>query len=150
MTATRRVERSRLRLAIVGAVICGAVAFLVVQGLGNATTFYRNVDEAVAKRESLGTKRFRLQGVVAPDSIRDDGPDVRFVAEYHCATIPVVLEGTRPALFKEGVPVVLEGAFQAGSAKTFTADRVLIRHTEEYRTEESQRAEATDAERCDS
>jgi cytochrome c-type biogenesis protein CcmE len=150
VTATRSFDRSRLRLAIVGAVICGAVAFLVVQGLGNATTFYRNVDEAVAKRESLGTKRFRLQGVVQPGSISDAGADVRFVAEYHCATAPVVLQGTRPALFKDGVPVVLEGAFVAGSAKTFAADRVLIRHTEEYRTEESQRAEATDAERCDS
>src|SRR5687768_12255957 len=66
LMATRTFDRSRLRLGVVIAVICGAIAFLVLQGLGEATTFYRDADDAVAKRDDLGEKPFRLQGVVRP------------------------------------------------------------------------------------
>jgi len=138
------------RFAVVLAVVLGAMAFLVVQGLGNATTFYRNADEAVAKRASLGTHRFRLQGVVVPGSIKDNGNALDFTVEFHCATVPVHHSGTQPALLKDGIPVVLEGAFVAGSAKTFDSDRILIRHTEQYRTKASENAEVTAKERCSS
>jgi cytochrome c-type biogenesis protein CcmE len=145
---TRTFDRSRLRLGVVIAVVCGAVAFLLVQGLGNATTFYRNADEVVTERESLGTKRFRLQGVVQPGSIVDDGADVNFVVEYNCAQVPVHHTGQRPPLFKGGIPVVLEGAFASAASRTFDSDHILVRHTEEYRTKASQKAEATERERC--
>jgi cytochrome c-type biogenesis protein CcmE len=142
-------DRSRLRLGIVIAVICGALAFLVLQGLGNATSFYRNADEAVAKRHDLGTKRFRLQGIVSPGTIKDDGNDVAFQVEYNCVSVPVRHSGTRPPLLQNGIPVVLEGHF-AGTGSAFQSDRIIIRHTEEYRTKESQKAEATEKERCNS
>jgi cytochrome c-type biogenesis protein CcmE len=143
-------DRSRLRLGIVIAVVCGALAFLVLQGLDNATSFYRNADEVVAARADLGTKRFRLQGIVKPGSIKDDGDDVAFVVEYHCASVPVTLNGTRPPqLFQSGIPVVLEGRFTDATGP-FKSDRIIIRHTEEYRTKESQKAEATEKERCGS
>lgn len=145
----RRFDRSRLRLGIVIAVICGAIAFLVVQGLTGATQFYRDADDAVAARESLGSKRFRLQGVVRPDSIENVGADVHFEVEYNCVVVPVEHTGPRPpTLFQQGIPVVVEGAFLEGTDKTFHSDRIIVRHTEEYRTDESQRAEATEAERC--
>jgi cytochrome c-type biogenesis protein CcmE len=143
----RSFDRSRLRLGIVFAVVLGAMAFLLVQGLGNATSFYRNADEAMAKREQLGTKRFRLQGVVVPGSIKDVGADVTFGVEYHCVTVVVHHTGVRPPLFKNGIPVVLEGAFAKGS-DTFESDRIIVRHTTEYRTKQSQKAEATEKERC--
>lgn len=133
---------------VVIALICGAIAFLVVQGLGNATTYYRNADEAVAKKPTLGTKRFRLQGVVVPQSIKQDGDALAFEVEYNCARIPVRHQGTQPALLKDGVPVVLEGAFASASDTTFESDRVIIRHTAEYRTKQSEEAEQTDKERC--
>ena len=146
--ATRTFDRSRLRLGIVIAIVCGALAFLVIKGLGNATTFYRNADEVVQNRDSLGTKRFRLQGIVQPGSIHDDGADVAFVVEYRCATVPVHHEGPRPSLFKNGIPVVLEGHFPTKAGRVFESDRIIVRHTEEYRTKESQQAEKTEQERC--
>lgn len=135
------------RLAVVLAVILGAIAFLVVQGLDNATTFYRNADEAIAARKSLGTKRFRLQGVVVPGSIDETSHGVDFVVEWHCATVPVTHAGTQPALLKDGIPVVLEGAFVAGS-DTYDSDRVIIKHTEQYRSAESKDAQRSYEERC--
>lgn len=145
----RGFDRSRVRLGIVIAVICGAVAFLAIKGLDGATTFYRDADDAVANRDELGDSRFRLQGVVQPDSIERDGADIRFVVEYGCVTVPVLHEGPRPnGLFKEGIPVVIEGAFVPGTDRDFRSDRIIVRHTEEYRTEESEQAASTEAERC--
>ena len=67
-------------LAVLVAVIAVG-GFVVVQALGSATTFYRNADEAVAQRESLGVKRFRLQGTVVPGTIVQTGDGVTFEAD---------------------------------------------------------------------
>ena len=139
--------RSRLRLGIVIALVCGAIAFLLVQGLGNATTYFRNADEALADRDDLGTSRFRLQGTVA-DVARSDGGTTTFTVEYQCARVPVRHDGDPPELFRRGVPVVLEGSFEEGS-DVFASDRIMVRHTEEYRTEERDRLEEAEQEACD-
>ena len=140
------VPRSRLRLGIVIALVCGAIAFLLVQGLGNATTYFRNADEALADRQDLGTKRFRLQGTVV-DVARSEGGTTVFDVEYHCATVAVRHDGDPPELFRKGVPVVLEGHFQQGT-DVFESDSIRVRHTEEYRTEERDRLELAEREAC--
>lgn len=129
-------SRSRLRLGLVLAVIAGGLAFLVVQGLGNATTYFRNADEAVAERDDLGTKRFRLQGTVVGDAVVQ-GEEVVFTVEYNCEPVDVVHAGDPPELFKPGIPVVLEGAFTEADA-AFHSDRMMVRHTSEYREENAE------------
>ena len=150
MAATEEVrppaQRSRLRLGVVIALVCGAIAFLLVQGLGNATTYFRNADEALADREDLGTSRFRLQGTVV-DVARSEGGTTVFDVEYHCARVAVRHAGDPPELFRRGVPVVLEGRFQEGS-DVFASDRIMVRHTEEYRTEERDRLDLAEQEAC--
>jgi cytochrome c-type biogenesis protein CcmE len=139
-------QRSRLRLGIVIALVCGAIAFLLVQGLGNATTYFRNADEALADREDLGTRRFRLQGTVV-DVARSEGGTTLFDVEYHCARVAVRHDGDPPELFRRGVPVVLEGRFQEGT-DVFESDQIRVRHTEEYRTEERDRLDLAEREAC--
>ncbi|MGI9119994.1 MAG: cytochrome c maturation protein CcmE [Acidimicrobiales bacterium] len=143
----RSFDRSRLRLGIVIAVVCGALVFLLLQGLGNATTYFRNADEALAQRQELGTSRFRLQGTVVPGSVRQTSDDVAFNVEYHCAVVPVRHRGAPPELFADGIPVVLEGGFTKGT-DTFASDRILVRHTSEYRTEEADRLALAATEAC--
>ena len=147
MTARATDRSRRLRLGLVLALVAGAVAFLVVKGLGDATTYFKNADEAVAERDDLGTKRFRLQGTVVADSVRERGDAVEFDVEYHCAKVHVRHEGDPPELFKPGIPVVLEGAF-AASGDVYESDRMLIRHTSEYRVEEADRLALAEAEAC--
>jgi cytochrome c-type biogenesis protein CcmE len=143
----RRFERSRLRLGIVIAVISGALAFLVLQGLGNATTYFYNADEAVARRAELADDRFRLQGTVVPGSVRQTDDEVDFEVEFACASIGVRHQGDPPELFADGIPVVLEGGYAAGT-DTFASDRILVRHTSEYRTEEADRLALAEEQGC--
>jgi cytochrome c-type biogenesis protein CcmE len=143
----RRFQRNRLRLGIVLAVVAGAIAFLLMQGLGSATTYFRNADEAVADRDELGTRRFRLQGTVVEGSRRPVGDAVAFQVAYDCAFVAVLHRGDPPELFREGIPVVLEGAYAAGSDR-YESDRILVRHTEEYKADESERLALARAEVC--
>ena len=143
----RSFDRSRLRLGIVIALVCGGLAFLVLQGLGNATTYFRNADEALAERGELGERRFRLQGTVVPGSVEAAGDEVTFRVEYHCRAVAVRHQGDPPELFADGIPVVLEGAFLPRT-DTFASDRIFVRHTSEYRTEEADRLALASEEAC--
>jgi cytochrome c-type biogenesis protein CcmE len=135
----------RGRLGIVLALVLGASAFLLVKGLGDSVTYFKNADEAVAARDDLGTKRFRVQGTVVDGSVEQVGTLVEFDIEFHCEVLHVQHDGDPPELFKPGIPVVLEGAFLKGS-DTFDSDRILVKHTSEYRTD---RLEKADAEVCE-
>lgn len=140
------------RLLVVIAVIVAAMGFLVVKGLGDATTYFKNVDEAVAERDELGTRRFRLQGTVVEGSLeRGPGGD-EFDVTYRCATVRVRHTGPQaPERFDEGIPVVLEGSFVARSA-VYRSDTISVKHTSEYRTEKSDRlamaAEESESQDC--
>jgi cytochrome c-type biogenesis protein CcmE len=138
---------SRRPMIVLGIVVL-AIGLLAYKGLGDATTYFRNADEAVTQRVSLGTKRFRLQGTVVAGSVQDADADVHFEVEYHCVIVPVVHSGSRPELFKPGIPVVVEGAFVAGTDKTFASDQIIVKHTEEYKVSESDRLAAAAREGC--
>jgi cytochrome c-type biogenesis protein CcmE len=131
-----------MRLGVVLALLAGAVAFLLVKGLGDATAYYRNADEAVAQRDDLGTKRFRVQGLVVPGSVEQVGTAVEFDIEFHCAVLHVAHEGDPPELFKPTIPVVLEGRYDDPPSEVFLSDRIIINHTNEYRVDEDDLDEA--------
>jgi cytochrome c-type biogenesis protein CcmE len=132
-------DRRRLRLGLVIGVIAGALAFLLLQGLDNATLYFRNADEAVAMRDELGDRRFRLQGTVLAGSVTRLGDDgLEFRVTYDGVEVPVRHRGEQPALFRPGIPVVLEGHFPEGG-DVYESDRIMVRHTSEYREEHPDR-----------
>jgi cytochrome c-type biogenesis protein CcmE len=119
---------------IAGAVIVVALGFLVFQGLGNATVFFKTADEAVAQRAKLGAHRFRIEGTVVPNSVQEQGDAVVFRIASKGVEVPIVHHGDEPALFKSSTvppPVVLEGRFATGS-DTFESDRIIVKHSESY------------------
>ena len=133
---------SGARLWIVGAVIAVAIGFLVFQGLGSATLYFYRVDEALAKQDSLGERRIRLEGLVEDEP--RSGPDgTEFeIAGESGRTVSVVHAGDPPELFQPGIPVVLEGHFDGDG---FASDRIMVRHSEEYEAENPDRlAEANE------
>ena len=140
-----------MRLAIVLALIAGAIAFLIVKGLGDATVFFKNADEAVAERDDLGTKRVRLQGTVVDGSVATIGTGVEFDVEFHCESVHVRHEGDPPELFKPCIPVVLEGRYESATSDVYESDRIIINHTNEYRVDEEDRLALAEeeAEVCD-
>lgn len=119
---------SRRRQVVAGLVIAGAIAFLVAQGLGNATQYYKTVPQAVTDRASLGARQFRIMGTVDPD-VRQVGGATEFSISYADVTAQVVDHKEPPQLFKPGVPVVLEGHW---AGNFFQSDLIMVKHTAIY------------------
>lgn len=124
----RRLLGSRRRQIVAGVVIVAAVVFLAVQGLSNATIYFKTADQAVAAKPSLGTKVFRLEGTVDNDVTRV-GQTVRFDLTANGVTVPVVDTGSPGQLFKPGIPVVLEGHWQGA---VYASDQIMVKHTASY------------------
>ena len=127
---------TRRRLWVAGIVVLAALAFLVFQGLDNATVYFRTADEAVAQRDQLGDRRFRIEGDVVDGSVRQDGNDVSFILTSKSVEVPVLHKGDPPEMFRPGIPVVLEGRFQGDH---FSSDRMLVKHSETYVAENPDR-----------
>jgi cytochrome c-type biogenesis protein CcmE len=119
---------SRRRQIAAGLVIAGAIAFLVSEGLGNATEYYKTVPQAVADRAKLGTSQFRIMGTVDHD-VRQVSGKTEFSITYELVTAQVIDSKSPPQLFKPGIPVVLEGHW---SGSVFLSDLIMVKHTSNY------------------
>jgi cytochrome c-type biogenesis protein CcmE len=139
----RRRRRRWVPLVVLGVVLV-ALGVVVFKGLSDATLYFRNADEAVAQRESLGTKRFRLQGTVTGDPTVADGV-VSFVVAFNGASVDVRHVGSPPELFRPGIPVVLEGHWDR-SGDVFDSDRIMVRHDASYESEDDYRRRMREAE----
>ncbi len=131
---------TRRRLWLAGVIVLAALGFLVFQGLGNATLYFRTADEAVAQRAQLGERRFRIEGDVVDGSVRQTGNDVTFTLTANSVEVPVMHKGDPPELFRPGIPVVLEGRFQGDH---FASDRILVKHSETYVAKNPERVTTT-------
>jgi cytochrome c-type biogenesis protein CcmE len=109
--------------------------FVVFQFLNNSTTYFCNADELGVKADCTGSRHIRLQGTVTPKSVQKGTP-LKFTVTYGTATIPVTYEGDPGGVFCEGIPVVVEGIYKANM---FQGDRILIKHTEQYRAANPER-----------
>ena len=121
---------------VVLAVVLAAGAILVFSNLSAATMYFCNTDEVDVRPECTGDKRFRLQGTVATGSV-EEGTPLRFAVEFNRVTVPVTYNGRPGGIFREGIPVVVEGRMQPDG--TFAGDNILVKHTEQYRADNTDR-----------
>ncbi|HEY5097324.1 MAG TPA: cytochrome c maturation protein CcmE [Acidimicrobiales bacterium] len=119
----------RVRYAVVGLVLVGALGFLVAKGLGTALNFYLPADQAVAQRASLGTRTFNLEGVVERGSIHPTPNGVEFVVSSGATRVRVQNTGSPPDLFQPEIPVIAVGHFEGS---TFVSDQILVKHSSDY------------------
>ncbi len=129
----------RWRLWVVGAVLVGAFAFLLVEGLGSSLNYFETVDQALAHKTMLGTQTFRLEGVVVPGTVHRIPGGVAFVASGTVDKVDVVNHGNPPQLFQPDIPVVVVGHFSGGS---FVSDQLIVDHTAQYVQEHPNRVRA--------
>jgi cytochrome c-type biogenesis protein CcmE len=110
------------------------IAFILFSGLADNTVYYLFVDEALERRSEFPDgERFRLAGIVVPDSIDDSGSELVFTVTNGEDEITVVTSSTPPQLFQEDISVLSEGYWQDDR---FRAEQLIIQHSEEYRAPE--------------
>lgn len=134
-------RRSRgLLVGVVLVAVLGAVGFLLVKQVGDASLYYYNADEAVEKRSELGDRRFRVQGTYVGTKQAVGGEVIRFDIAFGGAKVAIQHSGSEPALFKPGIPVVCEGRW-APDGSVFLSDRIEVKHSETYKADNPTRVD---------
>jgi cytochrome c-type biogenesis protein CcmE len=117
----------------IGGVIALVLA-LTISNLNDNLTHYLYPSEAVEQRGDFPDgERFRLAGLVVEGTVVEGDGETSFEVTDGGDDIAVQLTGSKPSLFAEGVPLLLEGAW---SGDIFEADSALIRHDENYEVPE--------------
>lgn len=95
----------------IGAVILGAVAFLILSSPDEGVLEYVYVDRVVASPDSFEGREFKVHGNVVEGSLfqdEDDG-EYHFVMEFKGKRLKVVYDDLLPDTFMEGGEVVMTG-----------------------------------------
>lgn len=123
-------RRRRVGAGVVLAVVLAGLAIVLFQTLASATFQFCNADQLGVSKGCAAGKRVRLQGTVDAGSIQEGVP-LRFTVSFNGATVPVVYgDGEPGGIFREGIPVVVEGRLENG---VFEGTRIINKHTEQYR-----------------
>jgi len=119
--------------ALVGILaIGGAVAMLIVGGLKQNVVYFLTPSELLARGADVYDMPLRLGGQVKPGSKEWDAESLRvqFVLTDSIGEVNVTSSGAPPAMFREGIGVVVEGKYQASG--TFEATNLMVKHSNEY------------------
>jgi cytochrome c-type biogenesis protein CcmE len=147
-------------------IVVVAIGALLFKTLGDASLFFKNADQAVEQRDDLGAQRVRMQGTVVPGTISKGEVDGRtavlFTVAFNGVFADVASFDNPTELFKDGIPVVLEGRWRTastvsvdaidcagtsaaaftGGAKDgwyFESDRILVKHDANYTSANKER-----------
>ena len=120
---------NRWRLLAVGVIVVVAIVFLISRA-GDAAVFFKTADEAVRDKQSLGDRRFQVEGIVQPGSVHQSGNEVAFDIAEKGVVVHVIHAGDEPQLFQEGIPVVLQGHW---AGDHYASDRIIVKHSEQYK-----------------
>ncbi len=124
----------RMRAFIIPALGLAAVimGFLVFNLINDNLVYYRTPTEVLADDITDG-ERLRIGGQVMVGTVVQQVDSVEFEVGDGINNIAVVHQGAAAQLFQEGIGVVVEGRWQDG---TFHSDTMLVKHDEQYRTED--------------
>ena len=137
---------------LVIALVVLVIGIVLWRVLADATLVFREVDDAVERREELGDDRFRMIGSPVSGSVQEvtlsDGrPAVAFTVTLDGVLADVVHTGALSDQFQPEVPVVIDGhwvrsseyARAADDGWYFASDRMLVKHDNDYRVENQDR-----------
>lgn len=136
--------KNRLVAAMVIAAVVGVLGYLAFGSIGNNLVYYWSPSELAAAGAKAQGATVRLGGLVQAGSVRPDGTATIFtvVAEDMATTVQVRSEAIPPAMFREGIGVVVEGSL--GPDGVFQSKKLMVKHDENYqRPTDEQSMEAT-------
>lgn len=126
-------KRRRI-LAVVSLLVAASVlAFFAFGGIGENLVYYWSPSELEEAGDNAVGATIRLGGLVADGTIvhENDGRTLRFDVTDGKATVAVVATAVPPAMFREGIGVLVEGTMTTGGE--FETERLLVKHDNQYR-----------------
>lgn len=116
---------------LVPALLLVAVIGVLLVNLGDNLVFFTTPTELTSSGQDEG--RIRLGGQVVSGTVSESDGSVEFEVTDGITAVRVLHTGAPQDLFAEGIGVILEGTWDGDH---FASDSMLIRHDEQYRTED--------------
>ncbi len=105
-----------LKFLIAGALILGAISYLMFSGINDSMVYYYTVSEALEIAQELDNRGIRVGGYVQAGTIQKDNGQSRvefLVFEKESdRTLPVSYQGIIPDTFKDNAEVLVEGMYR--------------------------------------
>jgi len=116
---------------VIPAGLLGVVLVVLLVNLSSSLVYF--VTPADLLEAEVSSDRSRLGGQVEPGSVVQLADTVSFRVTDGRETVDVIHDGAPQQLFQEGIGVVVEGSWDG---TVFHSDTMLVRHDEQYRTED--------------
>ncbi len=125
----------RLKFIVVGALILGAISYLMFSGISDSMVYYYTVSEALDMEQELSSRGIRVSGYVQAGSIQKDNrqSQVEFLVfeKESDQTLPVIYQGIIPDTFKDNAEVLVEGMYRSEKGR-FHANVLLAKCPSKY------------------
>lgn len=118
---------------LVPAVLVLGVLVVLLATLSSNLVYFRTPTELLNEVDA-SPDRLRLGGQVVAGTVVEQGETLLLSLTDGRESTAVLHAGVIPQLFKEGQGVIVEGTWDG---VTFHSDTMLIRHDEQYRTEDN-------------
>ena len=132
-------RRQRLIFIIIGVVLLGAAAGVILYANSQSISWYKHPSE-IAAGDYLVNQKVRIGGLVKAGSFKrldQDSLATEFLVTDCMSDVKVSYDKILPDLFREGQSVVVEGKVVNGVVK---ATQVLAKHDEKYMPPEAKAA----------
>jgi cytochrome c-type biogenesis protein CcmE len=143
--APRTKSKKKWRYVAMLVVVVSAGGFIVSQFLTSAIDFYCNVDEIGSRVGCEEDRRLRVQGNVVEGSIAESSSKTTFSLVFNNKTIDVIYDGDPGGIFQECIPVVAHGRLLGD---VFEANRIEVRHSNEYEAANEDRISESEVAPC--
>lgn len=140
LSSGKTVSRT-IQIAIGGVIVAAILGGIFYQGF-QSTVFFYTPGEILAAPTDFQGKTIRIGAMVEPNTTKWDEQAVRLefkLTEDSRDLIPVVFNGVKPDMYREGQGVVVEGRLDGQGI--FQANTLLVKHSEEYDVEKAKRHE---------
>lgn len=127
-----------MKFGLLMAIIIGTLAWLAIGGVNETKTYYKTVSELKEMGPDAYSKRLRVAGDVAPNSIQRNGNQVRFTLVQETETIEVIYEGNDPLpdTFRDNAQAVADG--RLGEDGVFRAGKIQAKCASKYEAKPGQ------------
>jgi cytochrome c-type biogenesis protein CcmE len=127
------VIRRYWKFLVPAVLLLGLIVVLLVNLSGNLVYFHTPTE--LQDEVAPSGDRLRLGGQVVAGTVVTEGEMLLLKVTDGREALEVIHNGVVPQLFGEGQGVIVEGTWDG---TTFHSDTMLIRHDEQYRTEDNQ------------
>ncbi len=134
MPETAPPRTRRLLLLAAGGAVAVALSVLAFGDVGDNLVYYWTPTELRAAGDEAIGASIRLGGLVEKGSVNrsEDGLTLEFTVTDGQSEVDVRTTAVPPAMFREGIGVVLEGTMREDGQ--FATARLMVKHDNEYQT----------------